>query len=331
MFCSNCGKEIADNQRFCSYCGTENVTHMTTTTAVAEKPATFPVAADGNGGFNRNVLINYLGNLRSLEIIKSDLLAQKATIEKRISALGIRTHFEKASLWECVLLRGWMALMSVGLVVVPAIIANLLRMYLFTEGILAFIMDMIKIAPYIVVAYNIVAVFVDYFKAKNKYSEAEAKDERRVNAEQVEKAKLEKKLTALRSELKKTNTLLTKAYAINVIPTKCRNIYGAYFLYDYMTTSAATLSEALFHFDLDEISKRLDRVIQLQKEQIIQNARMQAMNQQIIMQNEELIQHAIAVEENTARAAQYAEVAAVNTETVGIIQSVHAWYDMSRR
>lgn len=329
MFCSNCGKEIADNQKYCSHCGAENGGNSEAITA--RQRTAVPITADGNGGFNRDVLISYLGNLRTLEMAKNNLLTQKATMEKKISKLGHSVPVFEPSFWDCVTDRWDSLVVYFPMVGLPAAIIVILSSYVFS-GPLAEIMNLLAVgSPIALILYNLVAVFTTYGKKKKKYTENLAWAENKMRTERAQKAELEQQFAVLRGELAKANELLNRAYSINVIPTKCRSIYGVYYLYDYLSSSMATLSEALFHFDLEEISKKLDRVIQQQRAQILQTARTNALNQHIIRQNEEMIQRVIAIEENTALAAQYAEVAAVNAETITTIQTARFWYDVVGR
>lgn len=67
---------------------------------------------------------------------------------------------------------------------------------------------------------------------------------------------------------------LTAAYSVNIIPNKYRDIYVAYYLYDYFSSSRETdLDKVLQTMLLDQIVERLDRIID-QQEEIILNQRM---------------------------------------------------------
>lgn len=84
-------------------------------------------------------------------------------------------------------------------------------------------------------------------------------------------------------EYKKVRQLLDEAYAFNIIPAPYRNLTSAIYIYDYMSTSGATLEETLMHSHMEDgiqkITSRLDTIIrqnmqmlQLQRIQIQQNA-----------------------------------------------------------
>lgn len=112
---------------------------------------------------------------------------------------------------------------------------------------------------------------------------------------------------ALDKDISQVSALLKKAYSANIIPLQFRNIQGVYYLYDYLSTSNQTLSEALMQCNLEAIKQKLDKMIQLQSEQIVQQAIANAKLGQIY-------EVAEATMNNTAVAAKYAQIAATNSE-----------------
>lgn len=104
---------------------------------------------------------------------------------------------------------------------------------------------------------------------------------------------------------------LDSAYSANIIPLQFRNIQGIYYLYDYISTSNQSLSEALMQCNLEAIKQKLDSVIELQGKAIIQQAQA---NAAIMEQNQHILETAQATMQNTAVAAKYAQICAVNSE-----------------
>ncbi|MDE7225488.1 MAG: hypothetical protein K2N49_01305, partial [Ruminococcus sp.] len=104
---------------------------------------------------------------------------------------------------------------------------------------------------------------------------------------------------------------LEKAYDLNIIPMQFRDIYGVAYLYDYLSTSSQSLSDALMQCNLDAIKQKLDKMINLQSEAIIQQAHA---NIALYEQNQRILEAAQATMENTAVAAKYAQIIAVNSE-----------------
>ena len=96
---------------------------------------------------------------------------------------------------------------------------------------------------------------------------------------------------ALQTELNKVLALREKAYNANVIPKNYRNKYVAVYLYEWFSTSAADdLDHALSMFVLEEIKARLDRIIENQSEEIL-NQRIMLANQR--SESEERRKHEI--------------------------------------
>ena len=116
------------------------------------------------------------------------------------------------------------------------------------------------------------------------------------------------------ADIAKITSMLQKAYSINIIPAQFRSIEGVYYLYDYLSSSNQTLSEALMQANLESIKQKLDQMIELQSVQIIQQARTNARLANITQQNQHILNAAEAAAENTADAAKYARMAAINSE-----------------
>lgn len=118
----------------------------------------------------------------------------------------------------------------------------------------------------------------------------------------------------LNSELSESIETLNRAYNANIIPQQFRSIEGVYYLYDYLSTSNQSLSEALMQANLEAIKQKMDSMIKLQSAQIIQQAQTNAKLENIQQQNERLAQLSEATMNNTAVAAKYAQIAAINSE-----------------
>lgn len=118
-------------------------------------------------------------------------------------------------------------------------------------------------------------------------------------------------LNEIKREKDEMSELLKQAYSANIIPLQFRNIQGVYYLYDYLSTSTQSLSDALMQCNLDTIKQKLDEMINLQSEAIVQQAQA---NAALYEQNQRILETAQATMENTAVAAKYAQITAVNSE-----------------
>ncbi len=327
MFCSNCGKEISNNQKFCCHCGAENKNHITNLDKqIVHNNVHSPNHT--NTIFNRDVLVNYLNNLRTLEFAKNKLTNEKNNLEDKINSLGHKEDIPK-SLTDLEIQLCGIVLMAF-IFVVALVIKALINSGDWLFSWLNFIQPVLNFAlcgAAIIASLFVVWILYEEVKDRKRYTNEIKFEEERMKSELYEQQKLSDILPDIIKDLEQTEIILHDAYAVNLIPEKYRNIYAAYFLYEYISTSTVTLNEALFHCDLDEISRKLDMVIEQQREIIMELAHTNALNEQIVKQNEETLKHAIAVENNTALAAQYSQVAAINSNTVAQIQSYYFFKD----
>lgn len=332
MFCSNCGTVLADGAKFCSSCGAKcfvpqndsTITEVTQAETVFNKPISTNAQVPMNMVFNRDVLNNYMYNIRTLEVAKSRLLAEKQNVSYRISTLGYAQNlYEPSADGESIL---YAFLGGGGFIVVVLIIGTLLKetvgKWFNWTGFLSGLMIFLIIATVLIAGGYIIAELYTTSKAKQDHAYRKKQDEIRVQNELKEKSQLEEYARELDKEINETDSLLTEAYSVNLIPSKYRNVYAAYFLYDYISTSTATLSEALLHCDLDTIIEKLNTVIAQQSEMIMELAAANAKNEAIIQQNEQMLHYAIQTENNTALAAQYSQIAATNSKVTAYCQMV---------
>lgn len=156
-------------------------------------------------------------------------------------------------------------------------------------------------------------------RSNNKESDAEAETKKKLDGIKMQQETFSQKLIreylpTLDQENKEVYALLQKAYDANIIPQQFRNIEGVYYLYDYLSTLNQSLSEALMQANLEAIKSKLDNMIKLQSAQIIQQAQTNAKLDNIQAQNQRLQELSEATKNNTAVAAKYAQIAAVNAE-----------------
>lgn len=138
--------------------------------------------------------------------------------------------------------------------------------------------------------------------------------------------------TILKKDLQNATSLLQKAYSQNLLANTYRNLASVYYIYDYMSTSTASLEETLMHEHMENgiqrILSKLDVIIGKQEEQIIATRHIESNTKTIIEQNEHMLdtlQQTLAsqlrTEHNTLEAAQYARVAATYAETNAFFSS----------
>lgn len=130
-------------------------------------------------------------------------------------------------------------------------------------------------------------------------------------------------IASLNKKIAETEGMLLKLYSVNIIPRQYRcNLYCAWYLYDFISSSQESFSSALMHFDLNEIKKRLNQIIENQEEIIINQAILASQNKAIIDNENQHLKKLASIETNTEYAAQYAQIASDNAEAC-------AWISMA--
>lgn len=324
MFCIKCGNNLSENLNYCPYCGTKTVSvisdnsNVTTINTVNQSHIT----SQHDYVFNREVLLNYLNNVRTLEFAVNKLNNDIYNIECKISNLGRTRAIASVDGFG-----GLSVIIFLGVVFLVALLINagingdgLMSAF---KPLLQPIVILAMIASIVIIAITVISNIVERSRDVRRYNQEIAAEKERLRREEEEKKYWVEVLPKYKDDLNRTTRLLEKAYSIGIIPDKCRNIYGAYFLYDNISTSTISLMDAIYLFAFDEISRKLDVVIEQQRQIIMELARSNALNEQIVNQNKEILRHAIATERNTELAAKYSQVAAVNSETVSQIQSYY--------
>ena len=119
-------------------------------------------------------------------------------------------------------------------------------------------------------------------------------------------------LSYLSNEFNKVDSILTAYYSQNILPKQYRNIASLIYIYDYMSSSQESFSNALLHEHMEkgiqEILSRLDYIIQQNGYMIFNQHRIEAQNQNIISQNRSMLETLERTERNAVEANQYAQL-----------------------
>ncbi len=342
MFCSNCGKEITADQKFCSVCGAENRNYATPTT-IASNPQT------ESKDFDREAMKIYLSNILALECVIQKLSVDFDNVNNEIIKFEENNYNERFQCSE----RNYAWFRYDGekdylfftldkngkyFLGLNKEILNESFEYIFNGQGTKYNGAWLPIdenwdyinnqsnypasyAPFNLFLMIFVEPIVRSMQQKtNKNGVLEAYERFKSIAPQKYQENLKTiapsitKRTGVEKEIEEAKSLLEKAYNINIIPKQFRNIYAIWFIYDYISTSTESLSAAFLHCDLDKIKQKLDTIIEQQKEIIINQRILMAQNAQMIEQNQQTLNKLASIEQNTERAAQYAEIASNNAE-----------------
>lgn len=84
---------------------------------------------------------------------------------------------------------------------------------------------------------------------------------------EIQETEDEKMKESFNNQLVQLAEILNETYSVNIIPSICRNLYGAGYLYNYFATSESTnLTKVIQNFTLDKIEEKGRIAIQNQKE-----------------------------------------------------------------
>ena len=168
----------------------------------------------------------------------------------------------------------------------------------------------------------------DNTEMKQKYDQ-EIADIQKYNERQPEvakqgrerKTKLENAWNHLDNEIKKeyyaVDNVLQSFYSMNIIPVQFRNLPAAIYIFDYMSTSQQSLTDALFSNQIkqgiEEIKESLGQILSQLDDLVYETRCLRSENrsgiQHTISQNDQMLRQLQSVSSSSAEAAEYARLA----------------------
>ena len=304
MLCSSCGYELFYDTFFCPKCGHKRAVQK------QKEDTTVYNSCITQSELNRDVIVNYLFDVRALEVSKLKLLEKINKKAEKCKHLGIPQLFTKPNSYTDYLLYIVVLCLIFTVILFIASIFNKNPKRIVLYIIFSIIMLILSITCFVFCFVN-----KSVYKRKYEtYNNHVSNDKKRVELELAEKDKLEKEIADICKELNEAENLLGKSYNVNIIPKQYRDIYSIFYLYEYLSTSQESLQSALLHYNLEEIKTKIDEIIRQQSEIILQQAIQTAHLEVIEKQTTKILKHAAETEKNTALAAQYAQIAANNAE-----------------
>ncbi|MCD8147743.1 MAG: hypothetical protein LUD84_10810 [Clostridiales bacterium] len=120
-------------------------------------------------------------------------------------------------------------------------------------------------------------------ESKKKYARLRVKNQQ----------KWGKRKQFLEGERDRVKGLLDDAYGENILPAPYRQLAPLYYIYDYMSTSRVSFEDTLMHEHMESgfqrILARLDKIVENEAEEIFHLRRMEAQNEKMIAQNEDML------------------------------------------
>ncbi len=296
-----------------------------------------------NNQLSHDALTIYLRNLRTLEYIKYECNESIQKINNKNNSLRNRLYDKEKYMPDKVSKprqpqTSDLIVSIVGFLIVAVMITCLVSVCLlpimFFKGDSKFVKFVISILIGIAVIISIkriISIIKNYEKEKENYEKQLRyyQDKMRDYQDKLRKRdndiiQLQNKVDKFKSESKKRineinkyiehiNSMLEKSYGLDIIPLQFRGIYGITYLYDFISSSNLSLSDAVINCNLEQIKDKLDVIINKCDEIIRQQKSTNANLREIQRQNNQLLAESKKISNNTALAAQYSKIAAENS------------------
>lgn len=334
MFCFKCGHEISNDALFCSHCGTaQNQNRMSEVAKCSENST----------DYSREALKIYFADLLTLECINKKLHDCVCSLKLDVETKENNNYWKRYCFYQIGKISRYLYLRYDGSEIKFAAIkayrgeSSIYKVD--NRGYIIYDWDIYNDGfPTDVAAWFSVeksrelfesvwlelryTLFGEKFVVNKQRKEAclnfyydfkkTAPTEYQKNANEISRLKHE--YDEIKKEFEKASELLEQAYDVNIVPKQFRNLYAIYYLSDFINSSNESLSTALLNYNLETIKEKLDKIIEQQQEIIINQALTIAQNEKIMKQNENQLRHLASIEQNTDRAAQYAQIASNNAE-----------------
>lgn len=294
---------------------------------------------------NREALLVYLHDLRDLEVAKYQIEKMKKSnytvFQSEISVLDNKERYKDMPRKDYVdiLIVGVLGLIIVifSYIWLPQMGDVGYNISLLCEEILEEMCGKFSpiFVPWLIITDIILIVYAlsRYLLYKKKYRETEKynkEEEYRISNEKNKLRNITDKYNSkgrqLQKELQKVNALLQDAYSLNILAGVYRNLPSVYYIYEYMSTSQASLEETFMHAHMENgfqrIEKKLDIIIKQNEEIIFTTRQIEANTARTVKQTTEMLnslQRSLELqqrtEQNTLEAAQYAGICATYSKT----------------
>ncbi|MBR2315305.1 MAG: zinc ribbon domain-containing protein [Clostridia bacterium] len=352
MFCYKCGYKIPDDSQFCMKCGASLATPSSSTCADIDSNTDSVVSSSKSvpdsqvNSFSNIALKIYFTDLLTLECIKNKLQNDLNSLSYDIRNMEANNYYQCYHIFNNAFGDGYLHLWYDGekikfaaqkwgsshrfLPTVNGYCANVFKEINYTHyrgvpvewlsvedhmEIFETIWQYQRYRPLFSSLGPIIktdhAVKATCLKIYQQFQE-EAPVNYKRNLPEIQKLKIQHK--EIEGEFEQASQLLEQAYNVNIVPKQFRNLYAVYYLADFINTSNESLSTALLNYNMEIIKEKLDKIIEQQQEIIINQALMLAQSEKLMKQNAQQLQYLASIEQNTERAAQYAQIASNNAE-----------------
>lgn len=335
MFCSNCGKEIADDAKFCKYCGFSMDESADIKNEVSPVNHT-EIATAHNTEMDRGALLLYLQNVRDLEVARY-VLNEKHGEKQREYRNNCEYYGGEPRLLEYPSApredtdeygKG-AALLIMALVVFGT---NMFFNNLMGGNIDSMLNGALNLTALVIATIGIVCIAKEAYK--NDEREAEYKHECNVirlkNEQTIREAKeRQKQLPTINANwdaeceeyeknIEKIGNVLNSFYDMNIIAKEYRgNLAATQYIYEVAESTQLSYEQICLQMKMEDgirrVESKLNEIVNKVEDLIFETRCAQAQQNEIanslIEKNNKMLKTLQNTEQNTALTAQYAQLA----------------------
>lgn len=276
----------------------------------------------------RKAMLIYLRDVRDLEYTKRKLTElykqEKRKVQKRLEYLETPHYCDEIQ-------KNWVptaiALGVLGVVTLICFVLMQLRVYTLVDQMRSVFFGTLFKPLIVLFIVMLILVVIDVVKADRRLTAArEANDRERERLEENEpevrkiKAYWEKRSKYLKEQYDTVCRLLDSYYRLNLIAKPYRNLASLIYLYDFMSTSHSTLSEAQYHAHIEEgikkVEEKLDVVVKQKEKNVFYQRISEAHDRAVVSQHKRMIESLRATDRNNINVDEYARLSDNYTQTV---------------
>lgn len=335
MFCSNCGKEIADGAKFCKYCGFSMDESADIKNEVSPVSHT-EIATAHNMEMDRGALLLYLQNVRDLEVARY-VLNEKHGEKQREYRNNYDYYGSEPRLLEypSAPIKKTVASKIGAFLLIDAL--GLFGSTKFLDNALDGNMDsMFRGAVYlialVVVIIGIVCIVKEAYKNneqeeryKYRYNEISKENDKRISEAKERKKQLptikadwNAECEEYEKNMEKIENVLNSFYDMNIIAKEYRgNLAATQYIYEVAESTQLSYEQICLQMKMEDgirrVESKLNEIVNKVEDLIFETRCAQAQQNEIanslIEKNNKMLKTLQRTEQNTALTAQYAQLA----------------------
>lgn len=239
---------------------------------------------------NRNALMIYLKNLRDLEFAKNKIKQiynrEQKVYDTKVAELKKTNYWKESSeVYDGGCSFAFFGILTLMLLICICFLVNEGMEYGYSivealsEGVIIFLIMMDIIGGVLTFAVSPIPFMLEQRNKLDQIRKHNIKERERERQNSIQFQNIHQEWIRrsgyLKREYDKVCSLLTQAYGFNILANQYRNLASVYYIYDYMSSSRASLNDTLVHAHMENgiqrILAKLDTIIAQNEDIILQN------------------------------------------------------------